>query len=478
VKKFFSFTIAIFMLISMVSLVGCNGLWDFDDDDDVTLMPVKFNFVGKLAFTTPPTPTNSIRAAAIVSPTVYTGNVYYEGDSSTALNKNPITVDNVGSFTADFTAIDGKTFYIVFTSSAGGLKLYRYFNKTKADMDNYDASNPAIVNEETTAVGIILQSDSSKKYGIDVKEGDADVDKLVQTITGMDDVSTNPLTVPVDTVAIDQTGSISLEFGKTTTLTATVSPTYATDKIVTWSSSNTAVATVDSAGVVTAGTTAGTANITATAGGVNSTAIVVNVTAANVAVTGVTLNKTTTSIPVGGTDTLVATVAPATASNKAVTWTSSDAAVATVDASGKVTGVKAGTATITVTTADGSKTDTCVVTVTAAATTTTVNLSASVTTGTTTGMQIVLTGMTTAEETALENNTTIKVTLPAGGTNYDFTVDKTISGLVTGVKVIMKVNTTNLATFDSFNSLTFSEVLPAGTTVSVTQGGTEVATGQ
>jgi hypothetical protein len=86
--------------------------------------------------------------------------------------------------------------------------------------------------------------------------------------------------------------------------------------------------------------------------------------------------------------------------------------------------------------------------------------------------------MTVAQETALESNTTLKVTLPAGGTNYDFTVDKTISELVPGVKVIMKVNTTNLATFDSFNSLTFSEVLPTGTAVSVTQGGTEVATGQ
>jgi uncharacterized protein YjdB len=56
-------------------------------------------------------------------------------------------------------------------------------------------------------------------------------------------------------------------------------------------------------------------------------------------------------------------VTPADASNKAVSWSSSNTAVAKVDQSGKVTAVKAGTATITVTTDDGKKTASCVVTV-------------------------------------------------------------------------------------------------------------------
>jgi hypothetical protein len=65
VKKFFSFTIAIFLLISMVGLVGCNGLWDFDDDDDVTVMPVKFNFKGAVGLGGPLAPgaVPSIRGA-------------------------------------------------------------------------------------------------------------------------------------------------------------------------------------------------------------------------------------------------------------------------------------------------------------------------------------------------------------------------------------------------------------------------------
>ena len=84
-----------------------------------------------------------------------------------------------------------------------------------------------------------------------------------------------------------------------------------------------------------------------------------------VAVTSVSLNKQTLSLVEGNSETLTPTVAPSDATNKAVSWKSSDASVASVDNSGKVTAVKAGSATITVTTTDGSKTATCYVTVTA-----------------------------------------------------------------------------------------------------------------
>lgn len=79
---------------------------------------------------------------------------------------------------------------------------------------------------------------------------------------------------------------------------------------------------------------------------------------------GVTLDKATLALETGATATLVATVAPADAKDKSVTWKSSDATVASVDGSGKVTAVKAGSATITVTTKDGAKTATSKVTVT------------------------------------------------------------------------------------------------------------------
>lgn len=85
----------------------------------------------------------------------------------------------------------------------------------------------------------------------------------------------------------------------------------------------------------------------------------------NTTVTGVTISPTTASIAVAATRQLTATVAPADAANKAVTWSSSDDTKATVNSSGLVTGVTAGSATITATTVDGGKTATCAVTVTA-----------------------------------------------------------------------------------------------------------------
>ena len=92
----------------------------------------------------------------------------------------------------------------------------------------------------------------------------------------------------------------------------------------------------------------------------------VNVTAAPVSVTGVTIDETL-SVNIGQTKTPSYTVAPAEATNKTVSFTSDNPAVATVNATtGAVTGVKKGTATITVKTADGNFTDTCTVTVSCA----------------------------------------------------------------------------------------------------------------
>ena len=85
-----------------------------------------------------------------------------------------------------------------------------------------------------------------------------------------------------------------------------------------------------------------------------------------ISVTGVNLDKVTASIEVGSTTQLTATITPSNATDKSVTWSSSNISIATVSSSGLVTGTTAGTATITVTTTDGSYTATCVVTVTAA----------------------------------------------------------------------------------------------------------------
>jgi len=169
---------------------------------------------------------------------------------------------------------------------------------------------------------------------------------------------------PINVTAISLTDA-TVAIGDTKTLTVTYTPTDAnTGKAVTWSSSNTSVATVDANGTVT-GVAAGTATITATSTTDASITATCTITVQAVSVTGVSLDKSTASIQIGASASLTATVLPTNATNKNVTWLSSNTSVATVSATGKVTGIAAGTATITVTTEDGSKSATCTVTVTA-----------------------------------------------------------------------------------------------------------------
>lgn len=157
--------------------------------------------------------------------------------------------------------------------------------------------------------------------------------------------------------------SLKLTTGDTSTLSALVSPNNATNKAVTWSSDNTSVVTVSNTGKVTA-VGVGNASVTATTqDGEFTDACNISVAAKVIAVTGVTLDKTTFTLNEGDDATLVATVAPSNATNKDVTWESSDGSVATVNASGKVVAVSAGNATITVKTVDGEKTATCNITV-------------------------------------------------------------------------------------------------------------------
>ena len=194
-------------------------------------------------------------------------------------------------------------------------------------------------------------------YTVAFADGDKESDKV-----GVPAFKTKPINVTG--VSLNKT-STSLEVGATETLTATVAPSTATDKTVTYSSSDATVATVTNAGLVTA-VKAGTADITVTTKDGSKTAkCAVTVTAKQIPVTGVTLDKSTLSLEVGATETLNATIAPSNASYKAVRFTSSDEAIATVDDNGLVTAVAPGNAEITVESIEnGSKTAVCTLTVT------------------------------------------------------------------------------------------------------------------
>ena len=170
--------------------------------------------------------------------------------------------------------------------------------------------------------------------------------------------------IAVTSVALDKT-SLTLEIGESYTLVVTVSPSNATDKSITWSSTNSSIASV-SGGKVTAKSD-GTTTITAEAhnGKTATCTVTVNESEPDVIeVTSVSLNKTSLTLEIGESETLTATVLPSNATDKSVTWTSSAQSIATV-ANGKITAIGSGTATITATTSNG-KTATCMVTVNAA----------------------------------------------------------------------------------------------------------------
>lgn len=162
--------------------------------------------------------------------------------------------------------------------------------------------------------------------------------------------------IVAESVTISETEA-ELTEGETLQLTAAVAPEDTTDKTVTWSSSDEEVATVDAAGLVTA-VAPGEATITAACGEASATCDV-TVLARVIEVTGITLDETEIFGAPGNTQQLTATVMPEDATDKTVTWTSSDEAVATVDADGLVTFVADGEAVITA--ACGEFTATCTV---------------------------------------------------------------------------------------------------------------------
>ena len=265
------------------------------------------------------------------------------------------------------------------------------FNALQADLSipeglEYDTSSEKM-NSETKAK-ILENSDdgdmaSLKEKNLFIIMGDA------KTITGKTELCTFKCTVkdiangnqivtadaslykdmgmteiPLDitpatvTIAKNATGislnktATTIEQGKAETLTATVEPTDATDKTVTWVSSDTSVATVDNNGKVTANKK-GTATITAKTVNNHSANCTVTVTQP---ITGIKLNKAKLELEKGATEKLVATVEPSNADgDKTVTWTSSDKSKVAVASDGTVTAVDKGSATITAKTSNGKE---------------------------------------------------------------------------------------------------------------------------
>ena len=237
------------------------------------------------------------------------------------------------------------------------------------------AAMELLVEDVDTLIATITPADATDNY-ITWKSSNEAVATVVDGIVTAVSVGTATITVttvdggftatcevtvaprPVTGITLDKVEA-TLEVKETVTLVATVAPANATNKDVTWTSDNDAVATVTD-GVVTA-VSVGTATITVATvdGGFTATCVV---TVNPISVKGITLNKTAVSLKVNQTDTLVATIVPNDAANQEVIWESDDNEIAIVK-NGVITAFEIGTATITVTTVDGEFTATCVVTV-------------------------------------------------------------------------------------------------------------------
>ena len=177
-----------------------------------------------------------------------------------------------------------------------------------------------------------------------IAEGTATVSASAGGKSAFCTIQVSKKVVEVTSVELDQT-ELDLEEGQSATLVATVKPDDATNKSVSWGSSDETTATVDGNGTVSA-VKEGTATITAKAGD-KQAVCVVTVSKKVIAVESISLNKSKLELEKGESETLVATVKPDDATDTTVTWSSSAADIATVDQEGKVSAIKAGTAIIT-----------------------------------------------------------------------------------------------------------------------------------
>ena len=189
-------------------------------------------------------------------------------------------------------------------------------------------------------------SDYDDDYEDDYDEDDFDEDDYEDDYISVSSVTLNKK-------------SANIVKGKSITLKATVKPSNATEKTVTWKSNNPKIASVDNKGKVK-GLKKGTAKITVKTS--NGKSAVCKITVLE-PVKSIKFTKKAYSLKAGNSITLKPVISPKAASNKDVTWKSSDKKIATVDKNGKVKGKKKGKVTITVTTKDGKKTAKCTVNV-------------------------------------------------------------------------------------------------------------------
>ncbi|QNL98168.1 Ig-like domain-containing protein [Treponema sp. Marseille-Q4132] len=242
-------------------------------------------------------------------------------------------------------------------------------DKTELDLgveESYKLS-AAITPANANNKKITWASDNSGIAEVDQNgnvRGKADGTALI-TVTTEDGGKTAACTVKVkfihiESITLDKT-ELNLLSGESSKLTATINPANASNKKITWASDNSGIAEVDQNGNVR-GKAVGTAVITVTTEDGGKTAAC-TVKVKFIHIESITLDKTELNLLSGESSKLTATINPANASNKKITWASDNSGIAEVDQDGNVRGKAEGTAVITATTEDGNKTVSCNVTV-------------------------------------------------------------------------------------------------------------------
>lgn len=276
-------------------------------------------------------------------------------------SKNGTSWTDASNYGANFRV---KAFTTKKNVAVTGIELDK--NSTNININDSVKLTPTISPSDATNKNITWSSSASNIASVDQNgnvTGKSEGNALI-TATTKDGGYTATCTVtvskvPVNAISLNATNK-DININETFQLVATVSPTNATTKDVTWVSNNPNIAEVSSSGLVT-GKSVGTTTITATTtDGGHIATCTVNIKA--VSVTGVNV-PSTMQIKVGKTATITPTITPTNATDRLVTYESSNKRVATIDDSGVITAIKTGVTTITVKTNDGNFTATCEVNV-------------------------------------------------------------------------------------------------------------------
>lgn len=277
-----------------------------------------------------------------LSPDETSSEVNSDYDEDEEVNKN-VHVTGVYAFlTNDSLKVGEKT------------KLSYEIRPHNADNKNvtFASNNPKVAKIDDSGNITAL---SPGEADISVRTKDGNRTSFVTIYVSMSDV-------PVNGISLNKKET-TLVVGSKETLIATINPSRATNKAVSWTSSNPNVATISQTGVIEA-KKVGTTKITVTTkdGGKNSS-ITVNVKNKAVLVKGITLDKASMNLTLGNIYHLTAKINPSNATNQNITWSTSNSKIVSVDLAGNIKAIGSGTATIKVQTSDGNYEAVCKVTV-------------------------------------------------------------------------------------------------------------------